>query len=80
MPDNFNVGVEIDLKMMNSSRWDKRLRERKPVAAEKADDIKDVLREIRGKVGTKRLASQPKGEEGSLDIIRPGMFTARESK
>jgi hypothetical protein len=77
LPDNLNVGVEIDLKMMNSSRWEKRLRERKPVIVEKADGIKDVLRDIRGRVGSKRVASQPKGEEGGIDIIKPGMFTSR---
>jgi len=70
------------MKMVNSSRWDKRLRERKPlVATEKVDSIKDFLKDIRGKLTTKRPASQPKGgNQPMLDIITPGMFTARESK
>jgi hypothetical protein len=68
--------------MMNSSRRDQRLREKKPAQKiEKVDNIKDFLKDIRGKLNTDRPASQPKERDVPIiNIITPGMFTSRGTK
>ena len=74
-----NIG---DMKFLSTApRREQRLKEKKlPSGNEKVENIKDFLKDIRGKLNSKEKSGLKEKEEPIVHVISPDMFVHSRSK
>ena len=77
--EDMNIG---EMKFMSAApRREQRLKEKKlPNGTEKVENIKDFLKDIRGKLNSREKTGLKEKEEPIVHIISPDMFTHQRSK
>lgn len=84
MPVNIDHDVDLgDLKLLSAApKRDTRIREKKVEPAEKVENIKDVLKDLRGKLNSRdKTASYMRGKDEPIkSVITPDMFGPQKSR